>query len=53
MKRIDVNHGWRFRSIGKDRDTAARQPVTLPHDAMIHESRDPRGPHLAIHRTRT
>lgn len=41
MKRIAVNHGWQFRSIKDQSNGAAWQPVTLPHDAMIHESRDP------------
>ena len=37
MQRIDVNHHWQFRSI----DGGAWQSITLPHDAMIHERRDP------------
>lgn len=37
MQRIDVNHHWQFRSI----DGGSWQSITLPHDAMIHERRDP------------
>lgn len=37
MQRIDVNHDWQFRSI----DGGSWRPVALPHDAMIHEHRDP------------
>ncbi|MBW3091282.1 glycoside hydrolase family 2 TIM barrel-domain containing protein [Bifidobacterium miconisargentati] len=40
MKRIDVNHHWQFRSI----DGGSWQSVTLPHDAMIRETRDPNTP---------
>ncbi len=40
MKRSDFNHGWRFQKAGADQ----WQAVTLPHDAMIHETRDPQSP---------
>ncbi|KAB7787607.1 glycoside hydrolase family 2 protein [Bifidobacterium cebidarum] len=40
MKRVNINSGWQFRSIGGGK--GAWQPVTLPHDAMIHEPRTPR-----------
>ncbi len=37
MKRIDFNRGWQFQKSGENR----WQAVDLPHDAMIHETRDP------------
>ena len=36
LKKIDFNEEWQFWKEGGD-----RQNVTLPHDAMIHEQRDP------------
>jgi len=40
MKRFDFNRGWSFQKAGADR----WQVVDLPHDAMIHETRDPKSP---------
>lgn len=37
MKRINFNQGWQFQKAG----TNHWQEVNLPHDAMIHEPRDP------------
>ncbi|PJM76885.1 glycoside hydrolase family 2 TIM barrel-domain containing protein [Bifidobacterium felsineum] len=44
MKRVNINSGWQFRSIGGKRSgrKGAWQSITLPHDAMIHEPRTPR-----------
>lgn len=36
MRRIDFNQGWMFAKKGGE-----AVPVTLPHDAMLHEARDP------------
>lgn len=40
MKIIDFNAGWRFNKQGY----TDVHPITLPHDAMIHETREPVGP---------
>ena len=40
MIRSDFNQGWQFQKAGADR----WQAVTLLHDAMIHETRDPQSP---------
>ena len=40
MRRVDINSQWQFRSIG-GKGSGVWQSVTLPHDAMIHEHRDP------------
>jgi beta-galactosidase len=37
MKRIDFNQGWKFQKQGANQ----WQAVDLPHDAMIHDARDP------------
>ena len=37
MNRIDFNRDWRFHKAGSEH----WQVVDLPHDAMIHERRDP------------
>lgn len=37
MLRIDFNHGWK---VAKEGNSSQAQPVTLPHDAMVHEARD-------------
>lgn len=42
MKQLDFNSGWTFRKAEEDPGEA--RPVTLPHDAMIHEARDPSAP---------
>lgn len=36
MRRIDFNQGWMFAKKGGE-----AVPVSLPHDAMLHETRDP------------
>lgn len=40
MKRQDFNQGWKYHKEGSDHLEA----VTLPHDAMIHDTRDPESP---------
>ena len=40
MKRQDFNQGWNYHKEGSDKVI----PVTLPHDAMIHDTRDPESP---------
>lgn len=40
MKRQDFNRGWNYHKEGSD----IVESVTLPHDAMIHEARDPESP---------
>lgn len=40
MDKRDFNAGWKF---GKQGDSE-RQTITLPHDAMIHETRGPNNP---------
>lgn len=40
MKRQDFNQGWKYHKEGSDKVI----PVTLPHDAMIHDTRDPESP---------
>ena len=40
MKATAWNEGWRYRKNGED----IWQNVTLPHDAMIHDQRDPASP---------
>lgn len=40
MKIIDFNAGWRFNKQGY----TDVHPIALPHDAMIHETREPAGP---------
>lgn len=37
MRKLDFCKDWRFGKQGE----AGESPVTLPHDAMIHEQRDP------------
>ena len=38
MKKSSINENWRFYKEGEENNV---KPVTLPHDAMIHEKRDP------------
>lgn len=38
MKKIDFNQGWLFRKCSAE---SSAVPVALPHDAMLHENRDP------------
>lgn len=40
MKRQDFNQDWSYRKQGEEQI----QEVTLPHDAMIHDARDPESP---------
>ncbi len=40
MKRIDFNQDWHYRKEGESEDIL----VTLPHDAMLHDVRDPESP---------
>ncbi|MDF1515188.1 MAG: glycoside hydrolase family 2 TIM barrel-domain containing protein [Anaerolineae bacterium] len=40
MRKIDFNQGWQYQKDGADR----WHTVDLPHDAMIHETRDPESP---------
>lgn len=40
MKRQDFNQGWNYHKEGSGEGV----PVTLPHDAMIHDTRDPESP---------
>lgn len=40
MKKFDFNSGWLFCKQG----SRNQRPVTLPHDAMIHETRSPENP---------
>lgn len=40
MKRQDFNQDWNYHKEGSDKVI----PVTLPHDAMIHDTRDPKSP---------
>lgn len=40
MKKIDFNDSWIF----KKADESEFSPVLIPHDAMIHEKRDPNSP---------
>lgn len=40
MKKFDFNSGWLFCKRG----SSDHYPVTLPHDAMIHEARSPENP---------
>ena len=40
MKRTNFNRSWKFQKTGTDQ----WQAVDLPHDAMIHEIRDPESP---------
>ena len=42
MKKLDFNSGWTFRKA--EEPPAAARAVTLPHDAMIHESRSAAAP---------
>lgn len=44
MEVSDFNHGWTFAREGAD-----PVPVTLPHDAMIHERRSPDAPGGSAH----
>ena len=37
MLKTDFNHDW---TVAKVESPAQTQPVTLPHDAMVHEARD-------------
>lgn len=39
MERLDFNQGWLFHKLDSNR---AAKEVNLPHDAMIHEQRDPK-----------
>ena len=41
MKRENFNQNWRFTDLTLAKDP---QPVTLPHDAMIHQARDASNP---------
>ena len=45
MKKLDFNTGWLFYKQG----SAEKQPVTLPHDAMIHETRHASAPGGSAH----
>lgn len=40
MKRQDFNQDWKYHKEG----SSQKEIVTLPHDAMIHEKRDPKSP---------
>lgn len=40
MKKLDFNNNWTFQRQG----SSNIQSITLPHDAMIHENRDPDAP---------
>ena len=40
MRKQEFNQGWIFYKEGSQE----KQPVTLPHDAMLHEKRDPESP---------
>ena len=40
MKRQDFNQDWNYHKEGSEKVI----PVTLPHDAMIHDMRDPESP---------
>lgn len=38
MKKIDFNQNWNFSKCGENNGL---QKVSLPHDAMLHEKRNP------------
>lgn len=37
MRKVNINQGWLFSKYGQEE----KQQIDLPHDAMIHEKRDP------------
>ena len=41
MQKLDFNQGWQFARLSAP--AASAIPVTLPHDAMLHEQRQPDG----------
>lgn len=45
MKKISFNENWTFKKQGENQFV----PVVIPHDAMIHEEREPDGPGGSAH----
>ena len=37
LRKVNINQGWLFSKYGQEE----KQQIDLPHDAMIHEKRDP------------